>query len=384
MTKRVLFVDDEHRVLEGLRRMLRDLRGEWEMSFAASADEAMRLLLKSDYDAVISDVNMPVKDGFDLLRAIRSDEHTRDIPVVILTGNAEQGLKRRALDMGATDLLNKPADREDLIARIENVVRLKRYQDRIKQDKATLELRVRERTAELERSRMELIWRLGKAGEFRDTDTGNHVVRVGYYALELANALGLDPEFGRRLFVTAPLHDLGKIGIPDAILLKPGKLTPAEWDVMKQHTRIGAKILRENVFNEHAAAILGDILGADLEQGNPLTEMGASIAMNHHERWDGSGYPAGIEGEEIPIEARITTLADVYDALSSKRPYKEAFPEEKVLHIMRQGVGTQFDPEAFATFERSLDAFRRIGVELADDTAIHSDLRPAVEELEAA
>ncbi|MFT4540422.1 MAG: putative two-component system response regulator [Planctomycetota bacterium] len=386
--KRILFVDDERNLLAGLARLLRDMRREWDMDFATSAEKALEFLQASDYDAVISDINMPIMDGFDLLRQIRADERTADIPVVILTGNAERSLKRRALDLGATDLLNKPADREELVARIKSVLRLKAYQDRIKLDKDTLEIRVRERTAELERSRIEMIWRLGKAGEFRDSDTGNHVVRVGYYSLELANTLGLDRAFARRLFITAPLHDIGKIGTPDSILLKPGKLTPDEWIIMKQHTLIGAEILKNNMIGSRQSEVLGEIFssssGGALPEGGHLTEMSASIALNHHERWDGGGYPSGLIGEEIPVEARITTLADVYDALSSKRPYKKAFPEDEVFSIMREGVGTQFDPEAFAAFERSKAAFREIASELADDVEIQADIGAALEDQEAA
>jgi putative two-component system response regulator len=381
--RRVLFVDDERNILDGLARMLRCMRGEWEMDCAESVDQALEFLREADYDAVVSDINMPGRDGFDLLREIRCDERTVDVPVIILTGNAERSLKSEALNLGATDLLNKPVAREDLVARVRSVLRLKAYEDKIKRDRDTFEARVRKRTADLERSRIEMIWRLGKAGEFRDSDTGNHVVRVGYYSLELAKTLGLDSAVATRLFITAPLHDLGKIGIPDHILLKPGKLTPDEWVSMKQHARIGAEILKCNVMGRGRAEVLGGVTlnEASLLGGEPLTEMASSIALNHHERWDGGGYPSGLTGDEIPIEARVAMVADVYDALSSKRPYKEAFPESKVLAIMRHGTGTQFDPEVFAAFERSMGVFRQIASDFGDDMEVQGDIRPALEEL---
>jgi putative two-component system response regulator len=367
--KRILFIDDEQRILDSLARMLRGMHGEWEMRFVNSVDRALEVMSEWEVDAVVSDVKMPGKDGFDFLRLHRENDRVSDVPVLILTGCGERGMKREALDLGATDLLGKPVDREELVARIKSILRLKAYQDKIKQDRETLEERVSQRTAELERSRVEMIWRLGKAGEFRDTDTGNHVVRVGYYSLELANVLGLGADIARNIFITAPLHDLGKIATPDSILLKPGKLTPQEWSVMKQHTRIGAEILRSNVFGSGRSEVLGDVLFTSesrIFENDALTEMGASIALNHHEQWSGGGYPNGLKGEEIPIEARIVSLADVFDALCSKRSYKPALAEDEVLSIMRGGVGTQFDPEAFDAFERSLDAFRQIAGEFAD------------------
>ncbi len=366
--RRVLFVDDEQRVLDALKRSLRGKRREWEMTFTNSVAEALAAMDRVLPDAVISDINMPERDGFDLLGTVRGAEVTRDIPVVILTGNGDRDLKRRALDAGATDLLNKPIDADDLVARIGSVLRLKAYQDEIKRHSAQLEAKVRERTAELELSRAEFIWRLGKAGEFRDSDTGNHVVRVGYYAQRLAQQLGLDALVTQTIFLTAPLHDIGKIGVPDRILLKPTKLTPEEWGIMQLHTTIGGQILRaEPVAGEHRQIISQLVETPDLLDHNPLASAGAQIADGHHEHWDGSGYPDGLAGEDIPIPARIVAVSDVYDALCAERPYKPALPEDDVLAIMRKNALEHFDPEVFAAFEKVRNDFREIGEEFRDD-----------------
>jgi putative two-component system response regulator len=381
--RRVLFVDDEQRVLDGLRRILRGQRDHWEMSFADGVDAALETLGQAPHDAIVSDINMPGKNGFDLLKAVRADEQLSDIPVVILTGNGEHQLKRRALDCGAADLLSKPIDRDDLVARLRSVLRLKAYTDQIKGYSATLEDRVRERTAELELARAELVWRLGKAGEFRDSDTGNHVVRVGYYAQCLAQELGLEDRLVREIFLAAPLHDVGKIGIPDAILLKPAKLTAEEFEIMKTHATIGGQILRAQSSASEHTRLLGTLSDCAVPAGNPFARVGAEIAEGHHERWDGAGYPHGLTGAEIPIAARITSVADVYDALCSVRPYKPAMPEEQVMQIMRSGSGAQFDPEVFAAFEATLADFKEIRLEFADlqPTELQADIDQTVTDL---
>ncbi len=367
--RNILFVDDEMDLLNGMRRMLRSKRDVWEMSFANSVDEALTLIGSQRVDAVISDVSMPGKDGFTLLKTIRGTDATSDIPVTILTGLNERNIKQRALDMGATDLLNKPAEPAELIARINNMLRMKSYQDEIKAHRFALEGKVRERTAELEASRIELIWQLGKAAEYRDKDTGNHVVRVGYYSHVLAETLGMESEFSERIFFTAPLHDIGKIGIPDRILLKEGPLTDDEWVIMRSHSEIGAKILRQEARSIKA---FGPVLNIpyflnNIKTENPFLEMASAISLGHHEKWNGSGYPGGLAGEDIPLEARITAIADVYDALFSKRPYKPRFSEERVRSEMRSAVGTHFDPEIYNALEKAWKLFNEIRNQFADE-----------------
>lgn len=370
MKKRILFVDDEPDLLEALRRMLRKQQAVWDMRFALSADEALEAIDKTPFDAVISDIKMPGKDGFDLLKTLRESAKTRDIPVVILTGQSEPGLKRRALDLGATDLLNKPANLEDLLARIHSVLRLKSYQDRLKAQSEILEQKVRERTLELEKSRRDIIWRLAKAGEHRDDLTGRHVARVGCYCRVMSEELGMGRDFVEMIFLTSPLHDIGKIGVPDEILLKKGKLSADERAVMERHCAMGAEILIEQ---PKGITPFLDWQGVDspAEQprsDNPLLKMASIIAMNHHERWDGAGYPNGLAGQSIPIEARIAALADVYDALSFARPYKSAYGEDETLTIIRREAGRHFDPEVFEAFQRVLGELRTIRAELSDET----------------
>jgi len=371
MKSRILFVDDEPAILRVFARILRGQAEVWDMHFALSVDEALEKIDGTEFDAIVSDISMPGKDGFALLNALSASDKTRDIPVIILTGNAENDLKRRALDQGATDLLNKPVDPEDLRARIRSVLRLKSYQDLLKNQNAILERRVRERTAELEASRLDIIGRLAKAGEYRDEDTGNHVVRVGFCCRAIAETLGMDDGFVDLISVTSPLHDIGKIGIPDHILLKPGKLTPEERRTMERHCEIGAGILQKEPkgFRLYGQLLGGDLIDAYPKNENPFLKMASSIAMGHHERWDGKGYPGGLRGEEIPLEARIAAVTDVYDALGSKRPYKPAYPEERVRAIMGGEVGRHFDPEVFAAFQRAMDEIQSIRSQFPDDGA---------------
>lgn len=364
--KHILFVDDDQNFLAGLFRSLHAKAGEWSMSSANSVDDAIKALTRENADVVVTDFRMGEKDGLELLQMITSSEHTRDIPVIMLTGSDESTLKQRALELGAADLLGKPVVREDLIARISSAIRLKDYQDELKKINQNLEVRVIERTAELEQSRLEMIWRLAKAGEYRDEGTGNHVLRVGYYCKTIAEALGADQDFINHLFLTSPLHDIGKIGIPDAILKKRGILTPEERAVMETHCEIGAKILAQPHSDARSPWISSAFTQIDSSDDNYLIEMAASIALAHHERWDGKGYPSRLSGDEIPLEALIVAIADVYDALSTERTYKPAFPREKVLEIMRDEQGTHYSPDVFAAFETSLEKIFMIQDEIID------------------
>ena len=375
MRYRVVFVDDEHNVLHGFRRMLERQAELWDMVFVDNADQVLETAKEQEIDVIVSDVHMPGTDGFELLKRLKAAERTRDIPVIIVTGSHEESLKRRALDLEATDLLSKPVHTEELIARVQSALRLKSHQDALKNQNEILEQRVKERTAELEilatkleQSRLEIIWRLGKAGEYRDEETGNHVVRMGCYSRPIAEALGMTGEFAELLLLAAPLHDIGKIGIPDGILLKKGKLTPKEWEVMRTHPAIGAAILRHD---SRMMRVLGELKrrrgSSDLQiNEHPVLTMASSIALNHHEKWDGSGYPRGLSGDAIPLEARIVAVADVYDALISNRPYRAALPEEQVLTMIRQDVGRHFDPVVHQAFEKSLNEIRSIRERLAD------------------
>jgi len=368
--KKVLFVDDEPNFLAGLRRMLRGQRDQWELYFAGGADEALELVKREKIDTIVSDVNMPRKTGFDLLAALKGNEDTRDIPVIILTGNAENDLKRRGLDLGADDLLNKPVNMEDLTPRVRSALRIKEYEDRLREQNAILEQKVRERTAALEHSRQDIIWRLAKAGEFRDQDTGDHVLRVAACSRTLAEAMALDPQFCCALFISSPLHDIGKIGVPDGILFKPGKLTPEERQFMQRHCEIGAAILLE-VPQEGKSDRFGEAFRAGagasaMNGGDELRLLAAEVALCHHERWDGEGYPRGLSGHEIPLSGQIVAIADVYDALRSVRAYKPAFSVEQTLETMRAARETHFSPEVFDAFELVIETFETIRRDYAE------------------
>ncbi len=365
--KRLLFVDDEPNFLNGIRRMLRSHRDAWDMEFVNSVDEAVSLTENAEFDAVISDVNMPLKNGLDLLGILRDRDNTRNVPIIILTGNAEADLKRRALDLGATDLLNKPVGQEDLIARIRSVLRLKAYQDELRDQNIILERRVRERTADLERARRDIVCRLAKAGEFRDEETGDHVIRVASCSEALAKALGLPAQDVDLILLTSPLHDLGKIGIPDSILLKNGPLTADERAVMQQHCEIGASILtaQPKGMTRFLADASGTFGAAMPDSTDALRETAATIMLTHHEKWDGTGYPRGLRGDDIPLYGQIVAVADVYDALRSARPYKDAFSVEDTIERMHAARGTHFAPKVYDAFATVVDAFEDIRTRFA-------------------
>ena len=367
--KRILFVDDEPAFLNGLKRMLRGQRAVWEMAFAESTDQALEETRKRCFDAIICDVKMPGADGFDLLTELRQAEATKEVPIVILSAVQDRELKSLALNLGATDVLSKPVSREDLLARLRGALRLKAYQDELRSLNENLERIVAERTRELEESRLDIVWRLAKAAEHHDEETGNHVVRVACNCRALAQQLGLAQDAVEMIFITSPLHDIGKIGIPDRILLRQGRLTPEERAVMQQHCAIGAEILRQEPKSMSVFMAWRGIQRPSHPRpaDNRFLEMASSIALTHHERWDGKGYPSGLAGEGIPLESRLVALADVHDALGSARPYRPAYPEHEALAILREEKGRHFDPEVFAAFEKCIDEFRSIRAQFSDE-----------------
>jgi len=367
----ILFVDDEACVLDALKRCLKAQSPIWNLRFATSVDEALEAVNDNPPDMVVTDITMPGRDGLDLLQELQSNSKTVHIPVVILTGLADHDLKQRALDLGAFDLLNKPIVTEDLVARIRSTLRVKNYQDQLAEANQTLEKRVRERTFELEQSRLEIIWRLAKAGEYRDEQGGNHVIRVGLYCRVLAEHLGMSNEFVETLFLTAPLHDIGKIGIPDEVLLKGGPLNPAEWSIMKTHCQIGYDILQQDPVDleEFLCWRDEDYTAHQSSLANPFLKQAASIALTHHEQWGGGGYPNRLKENQIPTEARIVTIADIYDALSQARPYKPAYSEHQVISIMTEEAPWRFDPAIFEAFMSIRHDFALIKAEYADRTS---------------
>lgn len=334
----VLAVDDEPFNLDLIELALLEVP-QINLIKAENGQEALEKIRRTAVDIVLLDLRMPVMDGMSVLETLKADEKLKDIPVIVVTANSEE--KHKALTKGANDFLAKPIDTVELKLRTLSHIELYKH-------KKELDRLVEVRTQELQkalahakRTEFEISLRLGRASEYRDLETGMHIKRMSHYSALLGKLYGLSPEMEELLLYSSPLHDIGKIGIPDAILLKPGKLNDEEFKVMKQHTTIGGKMLEE---------------GDDF----PIIEMGKIIALQHHEKWDGSGYPNNIAGEDIHIFARIVAIADVFDALSSKRVYKDAFPLEKTLAIMEDGKGTHFDPYLVEILMENIDKFLEI------------------------
>jgi putative two-component system response regulator len=364
---KIMIVDDEILTIEVVKEHL-SVEGYKNFVSTDSAVHALSMINSEQPDVVLLDIRMPQVSGLDILKEMRGDRRLANIPVIVLTASTDDEIKLQALQLGATDLLHKPVHSGELLARLRNTLMAKAHQDHWRNYSATLESAVRERTAELEVSRQEVILCLARAAEFRDDDTGQHVIRVGTYARIIGDQLGMEKSALDILEQAAQLHDIGKIGIDDAILRKPAKLTPEEFDDMQRHCNYGKKIIQRMTDPEALQMRRHTELGAKiLNPGrSPILELAVKIALTHHERWDGSGYPLGLAGDHIPIEGRITSVADVFDALSSKRPYKPAFPLEKCFAIMREGRGTQFDPEVLDSFFARQDDVVQVQITYAD------------------
>jgi putative two-component system response regulator len=339
---RVLVVDDEERNRRLLIAML-EAEG-YSASEAADGAQALELARQNPPDIILLDVMMQDMDGYEVARALKSDAATHAIPVVMVTALDDRESRLRGLEAGAEEFVTKPVDRNELRIRVRNLLRLKEFSDFLADHNRILDAQVKERTRQLVSSYRETIATMTRAAAYKDEETGAHVARISFYTVELAQALRMDAEFCDTIHYASPMHDVGKIAIPDAILGKPGTFEPHEWEIMKTHAGLGAKLLR----------------GSD----SPYLVMGAEIAGGHHERWDGGGYPLGLKGEAIPLAARIMQICDVYDALRSKRPYKPAFPHEKALEIITVGDGrtlpSHFDPAVFDAFKRCTARFHDI------------------------
>lgn len=363
----VMIIDDEPCNVLVVRRYL-EQAGYQNVRTTSESVTAFRTIQECEPDLILLDLNMPHVSGLDILKMRQCDRAVQFVPVLVMTASTDAETKQKALQLGATDFLPKPLDPNDLLPRVNNALTTKAFHDQLSQQNERLEEEVHRRTAELEKSRREVLHCLARAGEYRDDDTGHHVLRVGKYAAIIGKALGFNPERVELLELAAQLHDIGKIAVPDAILHKPGKLDTAEYDLMKHHCAFGKRIIHPYTANEtrllrnHAS--LGDRL---LRIGSsPLLILAARIAQTHHERWDGSGYPLGLAGGDIPIEGRITAVADVFDALSSKRPYKDAFPRKKCFQILEEGRGNHFDPEVLDAFFSSIEAIIQVQIEYMD------------------
>ena len=323
----ILVVDDIADNIDVIRNILSNT---YDIKAANSGGMALKILDRFNIDLILLDIMMPHMDGYEVCQKIKDTDKLASIPIIFLTAMDSQEDEQRGFDLGAVDFISKPFSAAILKARVASQLKLANYA-------RELENTVKERTKDLANSRLEIIERLALAAEFRDNDTGNHVIRVGEYCRCMAKSLGLSDHECELLAITAKLHDIGKIAISDTILLKPERLTESEFNIMKTHTEAGAKLLE----------------GSQSE----LLKAARNIALSHHERWDGLGYPNHLKGEDIPLYGRIVSLCDVYDALSSVRPYKDAWSREEVEHHINELSGTQFDPSLVEHFNNLKEDF---------------------------
>lgn len=331
---RIMIVDDEPANLKLLSKML---EGQGYQQLVAFLDPREAL---ADYqitrpDLILLDINMPHLDGYQVIERLQALNDPRLPPIVILTAQHGRDQLLRALTAGARDFITKPFDRIELLMRVRNLLDAQLGQRMLHDQKDTLEEMVQQRTRELHDTRLQVIRRLGRAAEFRDNETGYHIIRMSRTSALLAGLLGWNGVDCELMLHASPMHDIGKIGIPDRILLKPGKFEPHEWDIMKTHATIGA-----------------DLLAGD---GSALLSLAREIALTHHEKWDGSGYPHGLAGAAIPQSGRIAAVADAFDALTSARPYKQAWSVESALAFLNDNAGSHFDPEVVAAFMGAVD-----------------------------
>lgn len=337
----ILIVDDTPDNIDVLAATLRD---EYDLKIATHGQKALRIAQDTPKpEMILLDVMMPDMDGYEVCRQLKANPLTADIPVLFVTAKANARDEELGFSLGAVDYMTKPISPPRVKARVRTHIALYN-QNRYLHDK------VRERTSSLEKNRLRIIHHLGRAVEYKDNETGAHVIRMSYYSKLIAEAYGGNKEWVEMLFNAAPMHDVGKIGIADSILLKPGKLDPDEWEKMKQHTEFGAKILS----------------GCD---DDPMLKMAEVIALTHHEKWDGSGYPYGLKGEDIPIEGRIVAIADVMDALLSKRPYKGAWSIEDTLTYMNENAGKHFDPALIDRLNQVLPEIEKVRAAYPDEEA---------------
>jgi len=340
--QRILIVDDTASNIKFLYNLLRD---DYNVSVAVNGEDALKLARSNEPpDLILLDVMMPVMDGYEVCRLLKENDNTSKIPVLFVTAKSEIEDESFGLSLGAVDYITKPISPPIVKARVRNQINLYMYREH-------LEEIVKERTESLRDSHIDTIYRLASVSEYKDNETGLHMKRISRYAKKMAEVLGKDDEYCELIYHASPMHDVGKVAIPDKILLKNGSFDAEEWEIMKTHALIGSEILQGSA--------------------SPFLQMATIIAANHHECWDGSGYPVGLKGEDIPLAARIMNITDQYDALRSKRPYKESFNHQKSFDIITKGDGRtmpqQFDPEVLSAFVVVSDEFDDIYESSSDE-----------------
>lgn len=346
VTSSILVVDDNKTNIDVIEATLESADYQ-NITAVTQPLELMQLFAEQAFDLVLLDINMPLMDGFAVLAMMQQMlEADQRPPVIMLTAQADEDSRVKALEGGASDYITKPFNRIELLKRV--AIHLENFHAKrlLKSENQLLDQKVSERTAELEKAKLEMIYRLGRAAEYRDNETGNHVKRVSLIAELIARQLDQDEDYCRLIQVASPMHDVGKIGVSDTILLKPGKLTDEEFSLMQDHVKIGAEILSDS--------------------DSPLLQMAYEIALTHHEKYNGKGYPHGLKGDAIPLSGRIVAIADVFDALTSERPYKKAWPIEEAVGLIEREQGEHFDPKVVQAFLQVLPEIEVISAQLHD------------------
>jgi cyclic di-GMP phosphodiesterase len=344
--QKILVVDDTP---ENIDVLMGVLKSDYKMVAARDGEKALKLVQGDNPpDLILLDIMMPGMDGYEVCARLKADNKTRQIPVIFVTAKGEVEDETRGLELGAVDYVTKPISPPIVQARVKNHLELKMARVELENQNEILEEKVKERTRQIKETQQETLVRLMNASELRDTDTGMHIKRIQKSTELMALKIGMSPDEAEELGLASTMHDLGKIGIPDNVLLKPGKLDEQEWEIMKTHPEIGAKCLSGS--------------------NNHMLEQARIIALHHHERWEGKGYPNGLRGEDISQAGRIVCIMDVFDALTSTRPYKKAWPVDKAVNFIREGLGTQFDPKLAVIFLDNLQEFLEVRSKYSDDT----------------
>ncbi|MCP8968087.1 HD domain-containing phosphohydrolase [Ectobacillus ponti] len=337
---KILILDDNGSNVRILERMLQ-MAGYQQIHGMTDSREILHVYESYKPDLLLLDLSMPYMDGFEVMQLLRETIEEADyFPILIITAHSDQESRLRALELGARDFIGKPFNQSELLMRVGNLLELRQLYVELRKNNEELEQKVAEQTALWKETQMELVQRLGHVIEFRDEDTGFHIARMSHYSAALGRAAGLNEKAVELLLHASTLHDIGKIAIPDHILLKPGKLDPEEMEEMRAHALIGADMLKDST--------------------TEMIQMAYTIALSHHEKWDGTGYPYGLKGEDIPLVARIVAVCDVYDALTSERPYKSAWSDEDALACILADSGKHFDPQLVEIFLRIFPEIQEI------------------------